>query len=160
MVIKVSPRAATAAFGTWHAKSRSSGKDLNYQKLDVPRLQQRAWESFTSKAATKDDNLMGSSFSPSSCAAIPHSWNSTHGALEMEVGCFGLCLLVACCFVFVSGLLVVLFILVFYLGLVVLFYGFFFDFFGLQFVVGWFILRLLCSVFWLVSLWGFWLVLW
>ena len=96
MVIKVSPRAATAAFGTWHAKSRSSGKDLNYQKLlDVPRLQQRAWESFTSKAATKDDNLIVSSFSPSSCAAIPHwggmvfvydqSWNSSHGGLSYQI---------------------------------------------------------------------------
>ena len=39
-------------------------------QVDVPRLQQCAWESFESKAATKDDNLMGSSFSPGSCTAI------------------------------------------------------------------------------------------
>ena len=38
-----------------------------------------------------------------------------HWGWKWWVGCFGLCLLVACCFVFVSGLLVVLFILVLYL---------------------------------------------
>ena len=40
--------------------------------MDIPWLQRCAWESFESKAATKDDNLMDSpfSFSPSSCAVI------------------------------------------------------------------------------------------
>ena len=111
MSIKASPRAATAALGTWHARSRSSCWELSYLKLDIPRLQRCAWES---KAATKDDNLMGSSFShnlmdssfsPSSCAAtrelfcIPavglgqgvmmlvhdQSWNSTHGGLSYQI---------------------------------------------------------------------------
>ena len=100
MSIKASPRAATAALGTWHARSRSSCWELSYLKLDIPRLQRCAWESFESKAATKDDNLMDSSFSPSSCHqginlhvavglgqgvmmfVYDQSWNSTHGGLS------------------------------------------------------------------------------
>ena len=95
MLIKVWPRAAIAALGTWHARSKSSCWELSYLKLDLPRLQRCAWESFDSKAATKDDNLMDSSFSPSSCAGIPQwgvmtfvydeSWNSTHIGLSYQI---------------------------------------------------------------------------
>ena len=55
-----------------------------------------------------------------------------HWGWKWWVGCFGLCLLVACCLVFVSGLLVVLFILVVYLvGCFVLWFCV--DCFGLYF---------------------------